>query len=121
MKRILWISRHQPLPSQVLELQRIYGVDCEIKIDQNRFYGFEDILKRVEKYQPDELLLMAPLSVCRKVLESGIKPLYAEMRKSDHPEVTTHKDGKTSGYEFVKFMRLTRIEVRFQELTIDKP
>ena len=40
--KVLWMSRHQPLQSQVDELKRVLG-DCEVVQDPNPFEDASDI------------------------------------------------------------------------------
>lgn len=122
MKKILWLSKHRPLDSQREELKALYGQDCQIVIDQEPFRSVEDIIDRIEKAKADDIVLMAPLTMCRKLLELGIQPLYAEMRRTllSRAEVVKHRrDGSSPGYEFVKFLRLTNIEVNYEDVTPD--
>lgn len=122
MKKILWLSKHRPLDSQQEELKALYGQDCQIVIDQEPFRSVEDIIDRIERIKADDIVLMAPLTMCRKLLELGIQPLYAEMRRtllSRAEVVKTRRDGSTPGYEFVKFLRLTNIEVNYEDVTPD--
>jgi hypothetical protein len=121
-KRILWLSKHKPLDSQRDELKKLYGKDCEIIIDLEPFRGVEDIADRIEVCAADDIVLMAPLSMMRKLLDLGIQPLYAEMRRtllSRAEVIKTRRDGTRPGYEFVKFMRLTGIEVNYEDVTPD--
>lgn len=122
MKKILWLSKHRPLDSQQEELKALYGQDCQIIIDQEPFRSVEDIIDRIERIKADDIVLMAPLTMCRKLLELGIQPLYAEMRRtllSRAEVVKTRRDGSTPGYEFVKFLRLTNIEVNYEDVIPD--
>ena len=61
---------------------------------------------------------MAPLSVLRLLLEEGIRPLYAEMEGTEeNAEVVKHrKNGRIDGFRFVRFIRLTKIEVFYEEM-----
>lgn len=45
MKRIIWFSRHNPLPKQKEELQRIFS-EVEILIDTQPFSNADDVVKR---------------------------------------------------------------------------
>src|SRR5215469_2196920 len=119
MKKILWLSRHRPLVSQYAELKRLFGEDCEITVDQESFRSVEDVISRFRRSKADEVVLMAPLTMCRKILSFGVKPLYAEMKRTDaqSPElIKYHRDGSRPAYEFVRFKRMTGVEVIYEEV-----
>ena len=59
------MSRHQPLQSQVDELDRIFG-GCEVVQDPNPFEDAADIIKRYEDGGYDEIVVVAPfVSDCK--------------------------------------------------------
>jgi hypothetical protein len=113
MKKILWISRHKPLPSQILELAKIFG---EVKIiqDSQPFSGADEIVKRFKDGKFDEMVVVAPLSVIAKLTEKGIKPLWAEMRQVPEKEAEVIVSGR--GYRFVKFRRIKTVKIEFEEI-----
>ena len=113
MKRILWLSRHDPLPSQIAELQRIFGA-VEITKDPNPFDSAEDIVQRFRKGGYDEMVVVAPLTVIAKLCELGIRPLYAEMKQVPREEAEVEASGRY--YRFVKFKRIVGVKVEFEEL-----
>lgn len=124
MIKILWVSRHVPLVSQVKALKTIFGQDCKIKVDGRPFASATDIVKRMKDNHVQELVLVAPLSVCEQLLNKGIKPLWADMREVDcnSPKVEVKANGqreklsgKTRCYEFVRFRRLIKIELKFED------
>jgi hypothetical protein len=126
-KNILWLSRHRPIPSQIKELQRLYGEDCHVQVDTEPFVDADEVMSRYYRFRNgfDELVLVAPLSVCQEILKRGIQPLWAVMKLVDcnSPEVEISTDGrkeKLGGrvrcYKFVKFRRLVSIRLEFQDL-----
>ena len=115
MKRILWLSRHFPLPSQIKELKRIFGEDVEVVVDPNPFSDAEDIVNRFKAGNFDDMVVVAPLSVIQRLTELGIKPLWAEMKRVDSKEeAETEVSGRY--YKFIKFKRIKGIKIEFEEL-----
>ena len=113
-KKILWLSRHNPLPSQISELKRIFGKDVEVVIDPQPFDNAEDIALRFKNGGYDEMVVVAPLSVIQRLTELGIKPLWAEMKRVSKEEAETEVSGRY--YKFIKFKRIKGIKIEFEEL-----
>ena len=123
--KILWVSRNHPLDSQVNELKRLFGRDMILDQDVNPFSSASDIVKRFKAGDYDEMVLIAPLSVCRVITEYGYRPLWSEMRQvpQDYPHYEVEVEGsqgrvngKKRRYQFIKFKRLTSVEVNFSSL-----
>lgn len=110
--RILWVSRHKPLPSQIIELRRIFG-DIQIIQDPNPFSCAEDIIQRFRSGGYCDLVVVAPLSVIGKLCELGIKPLWAEMEQCDPEQAETEAGGRY--YRFRRFRRVKRLVLEFEE------
>lgn len=117
MKRILWVSKHKPLLSQVRELERLYGY-VEIVQDPSPFDSAEDIAKRARGY--DDVVVVAPLWVIAKLCALGINPLYAEMKclheAPEHPDPDREVKAGKKWYRFERFRRIVGVEVKFEEL-----
>jgi len=108
--RILWLSRHPPLNSQIKELKRIFG-DIDLTIDPKPFSDARDIAKRAKDY--DEIVVVAPLSVIRQLITLSIKPLWAEMERVDsNGEV--YVNGRH--YNFIRFRRIVDIKIVYEDL-----
>lgn len=113
---ILWVSRHLPLPRQRDELRRLFG-DHDLKTDPIAFADAADIANRFRQAGASEIVCVAPLSVLKKLLEYGIRPLCADMKVCAPPgEVTVRSHRGERHYKFVKFQRLTGIEMNYREL-----
>lgn len=111
--RIIWFSRHNPLPSQIAELKKIFGDDVEIVQDPEPFSSAEDVVERFLKSGAYEMVIVAPLSVIGKICEYGIKPLWAEMQQVDPSEAEVIVSGR--GYKFVRFRRVKRLNLEFED------
>jgi len=123
MKRILWVSKNTPLPSQISYLKGVFGEDCEITQDTNPFSSAYDIVRRFEKGSYDEIVLIAPISVCRILTDMGYRPLWSEMKrvKPSDSEVESRGSldrikGTSRHYQFIKFKRLEAVDLIFSEL-----
>ena len=118
--RIYWVSRHRPLPSQIRELERLAGGQLEVVQDPNPFANAEEIKARFERNGCDDLVVVAPLSVFQRLVELGLRPLYAEMEKVPPEEAEVFAGGR--GYRFRRFRRVRRLALEFEEhLELGKP
>jgi len=118
MKKVYWLSRHEPLKSQISELKRLFGDDVEIIQDPQPFSSADDIIERFRASGADELLVVAPLSVIAQLVQRGIKPLWAEMAVVSSPK---DAEVEVAGryYRFVRFRRVSAIQIVFEEVTPD--
>lgn len=124
--KILWLSKHNPLQSQRQALVKLFGGGVEITIDSNPFASAKVIAQRMSLGKFDDMVLVAPLSVCSELTKLGIKPLWAEMRTVDcnSVEVEVEANGnreKLSGtrrcYKFIRFRRLIGVNLEFEDFT----
>jgi hypothetical protein len=113
-KRILWLSRHPPLPRQIAELKRLFGENTVIRQDVNPFSDVHDIVARFHDGRYDEIVVVAPLSLIARLCEAGITPLWAEMQPTSKPRAEIFMNNRH--YRFVKFRRIKRIAIEFEEL-----
>lgn len=125
MKKVLWVSKNTPLESQIQSLKNLFGQDVRVDIDSNPFSSAQDVVRRFRRGSYDEMVLIAPLSVCRMVTEQGVKPLWSEMETvpSDDPQAEVRVQGTRERlrnthrcYKFIKFKRLESIEMVFSDL-----
>jgi len=114
-KKVYWMSRHEPLPSQITELKRLFGEGVIVEKDPQPFSSADDIVERFRRSGADELVIVAPLSVIAQVVQRGIKPLWAEMQQVEDPsEAETEAAGRY--YRFVRFRRIVGIEIKFEDV-----
>lgn len=121
--KILWLSKHSPLPSQLAELRRLFGPSVVMHPDPRPFSDAHDIARRFRESGAQELVAVAPLSVIKALCELGIQPLWAEMERCDSAgaEVKTGRNGHgvsrgTFSYKFVRFRRVTGVDLKFEEV-----
>lgn len=123
--RVLWVSKHVPLHSQVQELRRLFGQDTTIDNFDKPYASASAIISFFRDNKYDELVIVAPLTVSRSLLNCGIKPLYSQMEQvpenSPLVELTVNNareqvEGRKRYYRFIRFKRMERLEVVFSEL-----
>ena len=110
MKKILWVSAHQPIAVQLNALSRLFG---EVTIE--KLIGWpsaESIVERFSSEGFDEMVIVAPLSVIAKVLEKGVKPLWAQMEQQPSKE-GADLEYRGRFFKFVEFRRIERVALEF--------
>ena len=113
MKKIYWVSRHEPLPSQLRELERLFG-KVEILQDPRPFSSAEEIITRFQQSGADDMLVVAPLSVIAALVQRGIRPLWAEMKQVPPENAEVEVQGRH--YRFACFKRIKDINIEFDTL-----
>ena len=105
MKRVLWVSRHTPLPLEIAELKRLFGEDASVATDVSPFISAEDIVERFRRGGYDEMVVVAPMSVIGRIVDEGVLPLWAEMKRVQRRE---DRDLEYNGrwYKFMGFKRV---------------
>jgi len=114
MARILWLSRHEPLPRQIEALRQLYGDRVEVVQDVSPFRGADDIAERIRRGGYDDVLVVAPLSVIHQLTQRGIYPLWAEMERVDDPRLAEVVEGERM-YRFVALRRIRELRLVFEE------
>lgn len=118
-KRVLWLSRHEPLEAQKDALKALAGEDVEVIFDPRTFGGVEDILERIREHKPDDVVIVAPLFLIAKLAERGVQPLWAEMVAVEQTDVTPdqYRMVQVAGrlYEFRRFRRLKEVRVIYDD------
>jgi hypothetical protein len=112
--RIIWFCRHEPLPSQIAELRRLFGPDAEIIRDLDPFPTADEIYSRFRTHRGDEMVVLSSLSVLQRLCELGLKPLWVSMEVVTRAQADLVTAGR--GYRFQKFQRVEKVEVKFSEL-----
>ena len=114
VKRILWISRHPPLPKQIEELRRIFG-----NIELIQYAGFvkddKHVAELIKMYKADDVVCIIPMSMIYHIVrDMKIYPLFPEMEllPNDAKEYD-YMDQKTGKkYRHVKFTRIVGFEIK---------
>jgi hypothetical protein len=108
IKTIVWFSRHLPTRSQLQALAALYP-HHRLLLDTNAFSDATDVVRRFEERGGDEMVVVAPLTVIRELVKRGLKPLRAQMEQCAPTDAEVHEGGRH--YRFVRFTRITAIEV----------
>ena len=78
----------------------MYGDDVEVRSYGKVFRDVKEIIDYYNRNNFDDIIIVAPLSVIKRMCELGIKPLWAEMKKG----------------RFIRFRRIESIDVRYKEV-----
>ena len=122
-KKVMWMSRHAPTKSQIVELNRLFPghVLC---VDPRPFSSADDIVARFRAEGADEMVVVAPLTVVRAIIRAGVRPILAEMQQvpCHEPGVEVRTAGrKTRCYRFVRFQYCDNITLEMRELKPPPP
>lgn len=81
VKKVLVVTRHTLLPSQMEWLQAKFGADMQIVPYPDSFDGVNDILRTYEREKCEEMVYIGPDSVLRRLLELNLHPWVPEMNE----------------------------------------
>lgn len=112
MYRIIWLSRHEPLPAQVAELKSAFG-EVDIVQESRTWTDVEDIVNMLNTIKYDDIVVVLPESIIRKLIDRNIKPLRAVMQQLPPGEpFNKDTDVMVNGrhYRFMEFRRVLRYE-----------
>lgn len=115
MKRILWMSRHEPHEAQLAELRRLFGDDVVVEQESRPFDSAEAIARRYRSGRCDDLVVVAPLSVLDHLCRMGLKPLWAESVEENDPARVHFSGARGQGFRFVRFRRVKRLTLEFED------
>lgn len=113
MRKIVWFSRHSITKSQREALIKRFGQVTIIPYP-NEFDDAKTVAREFKRLGGDDLLVVAPLSVINALLKEGIKPIYAEMESCSKEEAEVDMGNRF--FKFVKFVRITGIDILKEEL-----
>lgn len=115
-KRILWVSRHSPLPNQLKELDRIFK-DYEV-VQYNGFIrDAKHVVELMKSYKADEVVTILPMTIIYHLLkEEGIEPIFPEMERVTGDDYDYVDPGTGKRYKFKRFVRIIDFEIVKREL-----
>lgn len=111
--RILWLSRHPPLPAQRRELERLWP-GCSIDQQVRPYLDAAEIVRRVQDDGYDEVVVVLPLSVIDHLCRRGLRPLRAEMEPVPRVgpcDPDCEVDVGSRRVRFREFRRITRLHL----------
>jgi len=124
---VLWVSRHEPLEAQRLELKRKLG-DVTLVIYKEKVPNAEFVIEMAKKVHAKYIVPVLPLSfiarLCELARHKGITILWAEMEllHSDRPEPCKEYDpyrdtivAPNRHYRFRGFKKIKRVELVLEE------
>ncbi|MFH1890699.1 MAG: hypothetical protein ABIJ91_04005 [Candidatus Kuenenbacteria bacterium] len=109
--KILWLSQHDILDLQVEALRQIFG-KVEMCQDVNPFSNAQEIKNRFDAGGYDDLLVVAPLSVIRKLCELELYPLWADTIQIFSKDKSDF-EYRGRYYKFLCIKRVKAVEVVF--------
>ena len=113
--KILWLSKHKPLPREIGELQRLFGEGTTVHTDMDPFTTADSIVEQFKQGGYGEIVAVAPLSVLQKLVDRGVRPIWAEMQEvGDRRMADLEYRGRL--LRFVKFKRVTGLTLEFEEI-----
>jgi len=114
MEKFLWVSRHAMHGVQMGALRRMFGADVKVVEDPRPFDSAERIVERVRQGGYDDVIVVAPLSVLARMVDLGLRPLWSEAEIV--PRERADWSVRDRHYRFVRFRRVRRLVLEFDEL-----
>ncbi len=114
--RILWVSQHRPLPIQLATLRAFCGERVVIDRLSRQIKNAEEIVDEYRHGRYDDLVVVAPYSVIARLIDLGVRPLWADMREVDPQSLEADLVYHNRGYRFVRFRRIKMVRLEFDEL-----
>ena len=108
MNKILWLSRHEPQPVQVEELEKIFGTVDIIQVS-TVINKVDEIIQIMKENNADEIVVVLPLNLISELLRQGVKPLRAVMER------ILKEDGDVE-FRHSHFERIMKIEIITEKL-----
>lgn len=108
-QKILWISRHSPCKSELVELYKMYP-QAEVTYIKEKVSA--EFISEIGKNY-DDIICIVPLSVLRKLVENGIHPLFPQTVEVNDDNYDFVYRGKK--YKFVAFRRVKDVQLIFEE------
>lgn len=114
--KILWLSKHEPLPIQEQALRELFGANVQILQDVNPFANAREVKRRYLARDYDDLVVVAPLWVIMRLTELGLRPLWAQMQEVES-RTDAHITYRGRFLRFEGFRRIAGVGLQFADLT----
>lgn len=109
------MSRHQPHRRQIEALREMYGGDAIIEQESRPFDDARQIVRRFREGRFDDMVIVAPLSVIQVLCAEGVRMLWSEAVEENDPERIEFRGARNQGYRFVRFRRIKRVVLEFED------
>ena len=138
--RVLWVSKHLPLPAQVHELEAKLG-KVAIYVMRGKIASAEEVMEVAKKLGADYVVPVLPLSIVARLVELAksertVKVLWSEMtcvlttknrgeaeakvrEAPDRRNLVEYADGTFRVFEFKGFKRLIDVRLVLEDLVVD--
>jgi len=80
VKRILWLSRHEPHENQIKELEIKFG-SVKILRKSNYYSSVKEIINLMDSTNCDDIVVILPIDYLYNLVKQGVNPLVAIMRR----------------------------------------
>ena len=114
MKRILWVSRHKPHRRQIAALQLMFGEDVVVEQEPRPFSDARCIAERFRDGGYNDMVIVAPLSVIQALCNEGVRMLWSESVEENNPSKIDFRGARGQGFRFVRFRRIKRVALEFE-------
>lgn len=119
MKQVLWISRHELLPAQIADLERVMGGPVRLKLWKDTVRDISVLMPMLR--EADAVAAVLPLELLAKLVElAGETPiLQAVCRRVLTDQTVTTADGHQEPevyYVHEYWQQILRVEVRTKRL-----
>lgn len=114
-KKILWMSRHKPHQRQIEALREMFGKNTVVEQEPRPFDDARQIAKRYRNGGYDDMVIVAPLSVIQVLCTEGIKMLWSEAVEENDPSKIEFRGARGQGFRFVRFRRIKRVALEFED------
>lgn len=115
VKKILWMSRHKPHSRQIETLRKMYGDGVIVEQESRPFDDARQIANRYREGNYDDMVIVAPLSVIQVLCNEGIRMLWSEAIEENDPSKVEFRGARGQGYRFVRFRRIKRVALEFED------
>lgn len=119
---IMWYSRHSPTSKQQDRLKALFKADALTIIHVKcKFESAKEIASKFRNSGAQDLVLVAPLSVIRALVEHGVRPLWAQMATVRRGDPRTEVIINKRPYRHVAFHRITGFRLDLEPPTVSSP
>lgn len=109
-ERVLWLSRHEPLPEQIDELKQAFGESVEIIFEPVVVKSGEEVVELMKINNAQHIVVVLPLTLIEQLLKLGVKPIKAVMVRNIAIESNEVK------FEHICFKIIEKIEIKTRTL-----